>query len=63
MGTARERLRFRRVKAAEPWLPGVNGIQRSGRYIYFSNTDAACIGRIPTSVHRWNEHLLQRLCT
>ena len=32
---------------AEPWLPGVNGIKRHGRYIYFSNTDAACIGRIP----------------
>ena len=31
---------------AEPWLPGVNGIKIFGGYVYFSNTDAAQIGRI-----------------
>ena len=31
---------------AEPWLPGVNGIKTFGGYVYFSNTDAAQIGRI-----------------
>ena len=30
----------------EPWLPGVNGIKVFGRHVYFSNTDAAHIGRI-----------------
>ncbi len=31
---------------AEPWLPGVNGIKTFGRHVYFSNTDAAHIGRV-----------------
>ena len=31
---------------AEPWLPGVNGIKVFGRHVYFSNTDAAHIGRV-----------------
>jgi hypothetical protein len=51
----------------QPWMPGVNGLKVFGRHVYFSNTDAATIGRIafdergrPGAVERIAERFRRR---